>query len=375
MQKYYYNDGVNRYGPFTLEELKAKNISASTPVWYEGLPNWIPAGEVDELKNIFSAATPDAGAAVASVPEETPATATTVTETAVAEKPAEPVPVPVETVSTAAVAATAAPVATATPKKGKPAITWALSLAAIAAAGFFVYQDMEKNKDSSSEKVASDITAVPDTDTAAITKVPPPDNSDSVYPIIIDSVYTDPSEPPMTVTTVTTNADQASAKEAEDKKKKAAEPVKKKAEDEKKKLLAAEIKKKADEKKRQVAAQAAAEKEREMRNNWPRYVTVGSFKVEGDDKVKPFSIPVSNGYPVSIDKVTLRVDYLKKEKVVGTETIILSNIPARGSMDAQAAGNKKGKNANVYITAVTSRQLHLCYPSGGGKAGDPYYCN
>jgi len=79
--------------------------------------------------------------------------------------------------------------------------------------------------------------------------------------------------------------------------------------------------------------------------------------------------------PDRLDQVTLRVDYLKKEKVVGSETLVLNTIPARGTMNVQAAGNKKGKTVNVYITGITSRQLHFCYPSGSGKAGDPYYCN
>lgn len=81
-----------------------------------------------------------------------------------------------------------------------------------------------------------------------------------------------------------------------------------------KKQLAAEAKKKEEEKKKLLAAQALAAKEMEMRNGWVRYVTLGSFTTEGDDKVKPFTIPVYNGFNVAVDKVTLRVDYLKKEK-------------------------------------------------------------
>jgi hypothetical protein len=114
----------------------------------------------------------------------------------------------------------------------------------------------------------------------------------------------------------------------------------------------------------------------EMRNNWPRYVSIGTFKTEGDDKVKPFNIPVHNGFPVPVEKVTLRVDYLKKEgKVVESETVVVTDIPARGSKQVLTSGNKKAKTANVYITGITSRQLNFCYPSGSGKQGDIYYCN
>ncbi len=46
MKKYYYSYGNNQYGPFTLEELKLKGIAKDTLIWYEGLENWKPAGEI-----------------------------------------------------------------------------------------------------------------------------------------------------------------------------------------------------------------------------------------------------------------------------------------------------------------------------------------
>lgn len=49
MQKYFYTDGTNRYGPFTLEELLEKNITRDTNVWFQGLDEWKPAGDVSEL--------------------------------------------------------------------------------------------------------------------------------------------------------------------------------------------------------------------------------------------------------------------------------------------------------------------------------------
>ena len=58
MSKYYYTDGKERFGPFTLEELAAKNISRDTMVWMEGLTDWIPAGNLTELQSLFSAGGP-----------------------------------------------------------------------------------------------------------------------------------------------------------------------------------------------------------------------------------------------------------------------------------------------------------------------------
>ena len=37
MSKYYYHNGTDKQGPFTMEELRNENISQDTYVWYEGL--------------------------------------------------------------------------------------------------------------------------------------------------------------------------------------------------------------------------------------------------------------------------------------------------------------------------------------------------
>jgi len=53
MSKYYYTDGKERFGPFTLEELAARNITRETMVWMEGLTDWLPAGNLAELQSLF----------------------------------------------------------------------------------------------------------------------------------------------------------------------------------------------------------------------------------------------------------------------------------------------------------------------------------
>ena len=40
-------------GPFTIDELKLRGIAPDTLVWAEGMPQWTPASQVDELKTIF----------------------------------------------------------------------------------------------------------------------------------------------------------------------------------------------------------------------------------------------------------------------------------------------------------------------------------
>jgi hypothetical protein len=58
MKNYFYTDGVNNFGPFSLEELKEKNISRETLVWFQELKEWKPAGSVIELSEIFKLAPP-----------------------------------------------------------------------------------------------------------------------------------------------------------------------------------------------------------------------------------------------------------------------------------------------------------------------------
>ncbi|MES2239220.1 MAG: GYF domain-containing protein [Bacteroidota bacterium] len=53
MKKYYLHNGTESSGPFDLEELKIKQITAKTPVWSSGMPDWKNAEEIDELKFVL----------------------------------------------------------------------------------------------------------------------------------------------------------------------------------------------------------------------------------------------------------------------------------------------------------------------------------
>jgi hypothetical protein len=53
MKQFFYSDGTNTFGPFSIEELKGKGITGETMIWYEGMNGWTRAGEVPELKDIF----------------------------------------------------------------------------------------------------------------------------------------------------------------------------------------------------------------------------------------------------------------------------------------------------------------------------------
>ena len=58
MKKYFLHDGTESSGPFDLEELKAKKITKTSPVWFEGMQHWKTAGEIPELNFLFVATPP-----------------------------------------------------------------------------------------------------------------------------------------------------------------------------------------------------------------------------------------------------------------------------------------------------------------------------
>ena len=54
MRKYFIVDGIQRKGPFTIHELKAMSITKNTLVWFLEILDPKPAGEIDEISEIFS---------------------------------------------------------------------------------------------------------------------------------------------------------------------------------------------------------------------------------------------------------------------------------------------------------------------------------
>jgi hypothetical protein len=49
MKKYYIHT-TKQEGPFSIDDLKVKNIKRDTSIWFEGLSEWMPAENIDELK-------------------------------------------------------------------------------------------------------------------------------------------------------------------------------------------------------------------------------------------------------------------------------------------------------------------------------------
>lgn len=47
-------------GPYSLEQLSGIGLTADTPVWREGMADWLPASQVDELADLMPAPQPPA---------------------------------------------------------------------------------------------------------------------------------------------------------------------------------------------------------------------------------------------------------------------------------------------------------------------------
>jgi GYF domain 2 len=59
MESYYLHDGTQRTGPFTVEELKSKNISENQAVWAEGMKDWTEASRILSLQPILVKTPPE----------------------------------------------------------------------------------------------------------------------------------------------------------------------------------------------------------------------------------------------------------------------------------------------------------------------------
>jgi len=49
MKHYFYVDNNQLFGPFTVDELKFKQLKKTTLVWTDGMNEWVTADSVDEL--------------------------------------------------------------------------------------------------------------------------------------------------------------------------------------------------------------------------------------------------------------------------------------------------------------------------------------
>jgi hypothetical protein len=54
VKKFFYTDGVSKFGPYSIEELLQKGISRDTKIWFLGLSTWTSFDEIEELNQFVS---------------------------------------------------------------------------------------------------------------------------------------------------------------------------------------------------------------------------------------------------------------------------------------------------------------------------------
>ena len=93
MNTYYLHNGIESSGPFTIAELKHKNLTPTTPVWCQGMPDWKTVAEVEELNILLTVVPPPLKIKEISVPTiqnsqtELAVTKKIIEEKAIEEKP------------------------------------------------------------------------------------------------------------------------------------------------------------------------------------------------------------------------------------------------------------------------------------------------
>lgn len=58
MKQYYIHDGRNQHGPYTIEQLEAQHLKASTLVWSDDMDDWQKAESIPDLKGIIKKSPP-----------------------------------------------------------------------------------------------------------------------------------------------------------------------------------------------------------------------------------------------------------------------------------------------------------------------------
>jgi hypothetical protein len=348
-RKYYYHDGVKQNGPFAFGELKGKNIKPEMLVWYDPMPEWLPAGQLEELKGIVVSPQPVIKAAPAPVVEVK-----------------EPVKAATPVVVSAPVTTVAAATPVARPARRNTAwVSWIFSILVLGGVGYLVYTDMNKDNSKISGAQTTDL-AVDDSNNGAKNndgltdnKSSNPSNGGPVDPGD-DQGYdktvstnsngnknvektTTTSKPVTTKTTATTTRPVNTNTKTNDKKPEATN----------------------------------TDKNAIYRNQWPNFISFGKldYKSGALSGIKAFDVPVINRTGFTLDQVTIRLDYIKKGGgVFKTETLTVSNVPPNSTSSAKAPASNRGTSVNAYITGISSSKLNFCYPLNNGNPADPYYC-
>ncbi len=59
MSKYFYTDGTKKFGPFSKGELRSKNLSRESKIWYYGMNDCTELSKVPELSDVLNSIPPE----------------------------------------------------------------------------------------------------------------------------------------------------------------------------------------------------------------------------------------------------------------------------------------------------------------------------
>lgn len=349
-RKYYYHDGVKQNGPFTFDELKGRNVKPEMLVWYDPMPEWLPASQIEELKSIIVAAPPPV--------KITPAPVVEVKEPVKAGTP-------VTASAPITVAATAANPARS-PRTNTAWVSWLFSLLVLGGVGYLVYTDMIKDNSKISGLKSTNLSSDNNGNNSGDGVVQ--DDPGKVTPDE-KGVNNNSGDGGNGNTTASTNnsTNKSSAKTSGTTKPATTKTSTATTKTSNTNATGNDTK----------PATSTSDKNAIYRNQWPNFISFGKldYKSGALSGIKAFDVPVINRTGFTLDKVTVRLDYIKKGGgVYKTETLTVSNVPPNSTASAKAPASSRGTSVNAYITGISSRKLNFCYPLNNGNPADPYYC-
>jgi hypothetical protein len=132
-----------------------------------------------------------------------------------------------------------------------------------------------------------------------------------------------------------------------------------------------------------VALEELTLKNRNYRNNFEKYITVGTnqYSIDGLGGISNLDVVVRNTTEYSLDEVTVTIDYIQENgDVFKSEEVNFYNIPPNQEKSLSAPDSPRGLSVDVRMDLITSKQMHFCFYTMNGRGqfiendNDPYFC-
>jgi hypothetical protein len=115
------------------------------------------------------------------------------------------------------------------------------------------------------------------------------------------------------------------------------------------------------------------------RNNWEKYIAPGHDLPQIDyalGGISSFNVYITNETDCMIDQVDVLVDYIRKSGESWQPKVIsFFNIAPHSTETRIAPSSINGIKEKVTVQKIISKKMQFCFPLGGGKSLDPYFCD